>query len=491
MSVAQARKILIADPDLEAARSLSRVLRQRGFQVHYAADGSRALELSVLRHPDLALFDEGCRLIDARTFVQILRTNPRTEDIPVVLVSRAFEGDRARALRDGYLKKPFNLEEVLSRIENILRRVDAARELRGESKEIEGNFSQLPITDLLQILALNRRTGRLTVSRGGEQGEIHLREGRPVNARAGQVQGEKALFRLLGLTEGSFAFVPQAAIVPGRIQRSMEDALLEGMRQADEVSRLAASLPPRNARLVLAPQADLSSEQHPVTAQVVQLIREPRALSEVLDLAPANDLEVMAALATLMQKGVARIAEGEEKGKGPLLGPAEVHALRARLFRGRLSGKVGVAKVFVCSGTARSLRRLLSGLPGLFPVAGEPSALKSGFGTLGRLELSDALMVDLCALPLSEAARPLWRPFCTGAAGGLLLDTSEATLKLGRYLAQEIRVPLVAVGGEVPQALWGAPAGAAAVGDDLAEALRAVLVQSLNPARPATEEDPG
>jgi len=89
--MAQHRKILIADPDLEAARGLSKALRQRGYQVHYAPDGSRALEVAVLRHPDLILFDEGCRLIEAKTFSQILRTNPRTEDIPVVLTTAAFD----------------------------------------------------------------------------------------------------------------------------------------------------------------------------------------------------------------------------------------------------------------------------------------------------------------------------------------------------------------------------------------------------------------
>ena len=39
----------------------------------YAPDGSRALEVAVLRHPDMILFDENCRLLDARTFAQKVR----------------------------------------------------------------------------------------------------------------------------------------------------------------------------------------------------------------------------------------------------------------------------------------------------------------------------------------------------------------------------------------------------------------------------------
>ena len=71
------RKVLLADPDLASVRALTRALRQKGCQVYSARDGARALELAVLRHPDLVLFDRGCTVLDARTFVDILRTNPR------------------------------------------------------------------------------------------------------------------------------------------------------------------------------------------------------------------------------------------------------------------------------------------------------------------------------------------------------------------------------------------------------------------------------
>ncbi|HZA12965.1 MAG TPA: hypothetical protein VE618_00655, partial [Myxococcaceae bacterium] len=104
--MAQARQILIADPDLESVRLLTRALRERGHQVHYAPDGSRALEVAILRHPDLTLFDEACPLLEARAFVQIIRSNPRTADIPVVLTSSTLDPDRLRGFRDGALKKP-------------------------------------------------------------------------------------------------------------------------------------------------------------------------------------------------------------------------------------------------------------------------------------------------------------------------------------------------------------------------------------------------
>lgn len=483
--MAQQRNILLADPDLESVRQLSRALREKGYVVHYAPDGSRALEVCVLRHPDLTLFDESCQLLEAKTFIQILRTNPRTSDIPVVLTTASLDTDKIRGFRDGVLKKPFNIDEVLARIDHIFRRSEAAKDLKNES-EIEGTLSQLGIPDLLQILAMNKRSGRLTLMRGTERGEIHVGEGRPMNAKMGPVEGEKALFRLLAWNEGSFSFIPGPPPARPRINRGMDDALLEGMRQADEVARVLPSLPPRNARIHLAPEADLPKDQHPVTSQVVELLRQPRVLAELVDLAASTDLEVLTVLSTLMQKGVVRIAEGDgaEAATGPLLGPAEIHALRTRLFRGRPPVRTAVAKVFVCGNGPAVARRIITGIPRLLLVSAEPRAVQSGFGTLGRFEISEALHIDFCVLPPVEAARPLWRPFSASAIGALVLDDSEQATRVAKWLATELRVPLVVVGGQVPPALVNAPAGAMGVGNDLLEALRSLLVQSMNPVQP-------
>ena len=174
--MASARKILLADPDPATARALAPALRQRGFQVHTARDGSRALQITILRFPDLVIFDERCPLVDTRTFVRILRTNPRTERIPVILTGESDDPDRVRL--GTYLRKPFSEDEGLSRIDQVFRRVEAARAVSGESREIEGNLAQIPLVDLLQILSVNKKTGRLTVEREGEQAEIALRDGR-------------------------------------------------------------------------------------------------------------------------------------------------------------------------------------------------------------------------------------------------------------------------------------------------------------------------
>jgi CheY-like chemotaxis protein len=455
--MSRARKILLADPDAETVRSLARALRERGYQVSIAGDGSRALEMAVLRHPDLVLIDEACQLISARTFTQILRTNPRTEETPVIVTGASPDPERARGLRDGILKKPYNLDDVLGRVAHILHKLDAAREIKNETQEIEGSLKQMGVADLLQILGANRRSGALALEQGEVRGEINLVDGRPVNAHAGAVGGEKALFRLLRLREGSFAFTPGAYAGAARVQRGMEEALLEGMRQADEMAALLTVLPPLSARLQIAPEASLSRDLHPVTAEVVRWLAEPRALSEVLDLASATDFEVVAAVHALFQKGIARQAPpAEAQADGPLLGPAELHALRARVLRGRPAAKEAAGKVLLIADSQRRVKAFLERLSETPGYRLQRAPTPELIGTWARLELPDGLRLELFSIPGAEEARPLWRPFATGALGGIVLEGGPASARLSEFLARKARVPLLAtVEGELPAPLKG------------------------------------
>ena len=494
--MAQPRKILIADPDIQVVRQLARALRQRGFQVAYAQDGSKALEVSVLRHPDVILFDERCTLIEAKNFAQILTSNPRTADIPVVLTTSDSDITRKRELREGSLHKPYNLDEVISRIDHLCRRVEAARELKGDAREIEGGLSQLPLADLLQILSVNRRTGRLVLSNGHLRGELQLSSGRPVNARTAEVEGEKALFRLLSWKEGQFTFAPGPAPARTKIDRTMEDALLEGARQSDERERLLTNLPALNQIFGLSEGAAEPVDPHPVTAAVLDALERPTSLAEVLDLVDAPDLEVLSAFGALIERGVIRHAEGDIVA-APILSAAEVHALRGQLLRGKLGQGALVVKVAIVGGP-KAGRALLEGLPSVVAVATEPGCLRSGFGTLGRLEVSEGLKIDFMLLPLAEAARPLWRPFAHGVVGALVFDDSDASLRQAHFMGFDARVPLAMVAGaaaglfdrkQLPPLLRGAPRGIALVHEDLAAAVRVLLVSNLQPGGERATED--
>jgi DNA-binding response OmpR family regulator len=489
-----ARKILIADPDVATVRALAPALRQRGYQVHAARDGSRALQIAILRFPDLVLLDERCPLLDARTFVRILRTNPRTERIPVVITGEGIDDDHARL--GTFLRKPFNEDEVLARIEQIFRRVEASRAVSGESREIEGNLAQIPLVDLMQVLAVNRKTGRLAVEREGERAEIALDEGRVVDARLGPTAGEKALYRLLTRREGQFAFVQGAVDGEPRIDRKVEELVLEGLRQADEMARLLPLLPQPGDVIELAVlPAEIPAGLHAVTEEVVASLGVPRRFQEVVDRCGASDLEAARAVLALLERGYARRHAGApvEAEPAPLLAPYELHALRTRIAHGHASGPQTVGKIVLAGGDPQSRRDALvrfQTVPG-FQV--DPTA-PAAFGTLGRLTLGEGVRVDVTEIPGDRAQRPLWRPFASGAVGALVLLPADGAEPLLVELAKVLRLRIVACGPSdagVPEVLREAPAGFAYEGNDAAEGLRALLAGAAAgmPFRASTREE--
>jgi hypothetical protein len=333
--------------------------------------------------------------------------------------------------------------------------------------------------DLLQILSVNRKTGRLRIEREGERGEIVLSHGQVVDAQTGPVAGEKALHRMLGRREGQFSFHPGPVPAEGRIARRLDELLLEGLRQADELARMLPSLPAPKDRLELfVAAAEIPPGLHPVTAEVVRLLETPRTFAEVLDGAGATDLEAARAVSALVDNGYATRREGEPEPppEGRLLAPHVVHALRARIGRARARGGKPVGKVILAGGDAGARKGALArfaSLPG-WEAGGADGA---GFGTVGRLDLGE-VRVDVLALPGDRSQRPLWRPFAGGAVGVLVLLPAEGTESLLLDLTRGLRLPVVVTGPReeaVPEVLRDAPGGMAFEGSDPAEALRALL----------------
>ncbi|MGH3370192.1 MAG: response regulator [Nocardioidaceae bacterium] len=116
-------RALVVD-DSEVIRDLIAVnLELEGFDVARAEDGERAVELAVELDPDVITLDVMMPRLNGFDTLLLLRKNPRTEHIPVVMVTgRAQEADVERGAELGveaYLTKPFEpaeLVEVVTRL---------------------------------------------------------------------------------------------------------------------------------------------------------------------------------------------------------------------------------------------------------------------------------------------------------------------------------------------------------------------------------------
>ena len=123
-------KILIVDDEPEAVELVDFNLKQAGFEVLTAGDGAEALKKARSTLPSLVVLDLMLPEIDGLEVCKMLRRDPATSAIPIVIVTaKAAEIDRILGLElgaDDYITKPFSPRELVLRIKNILQRGRAA-----------------------------------------------------------------------------------------------------------------------------------------------------------------------------------------------------------------------------------------------------------------------------------------------------------------------------------------------------------------------------
>jgi DNA-binding NarL/FixJ family response regulator len=123
-----AKRILVVDDEAKLLRAVAVTLRGEGYEVTTARSGAEALVAVNASVPDLIVSDIRMPGMDGYQLARALRSNPRTELIPVVfLTAKGERKDRLAGIRtgaDAYLTKPFDPEELLAVVSNLMKRAE-------------------------------------------------------------------------------------------------------------------------------------------------------------------------------------------------------------------------------------------------------------------------------------------------------------------------------------------------------------------------------
>ncbi len=155
-------RILLAEDDERISEFIRRGLNAEGYGVTVARDGRQALEKGLREEYDLIILDLLLPVVDGRDICRQLRQAKLDTRILMLTVLDELE-DKVEGLRmgaDDYLTKPFAFDELLARIESLLRR-------RGEFQTEE---AELRVGDLV----LNRETRE--VQRAGKVIDLTAKE---------------------------------------------------------------------------------------------------------------------------------------------------------------------------------------------------------------------------------------------------------------------------------------------------------------------------
>ncbi|MGN0153342.1 MAG: response regulator transcription factor [Lachnospiraceae bacterium] len=148
MKKGNGKRLLIVEDDKEISQMLTSFLVENGYQVDCAYNGMEASAVMKQGKYDLILMDLMLPYKSGDDLIKELRTD---SDVPVIVLSaRSMMETRLEVLRlgaDDYIMKPFDLDEVLVRIEVVLRR---------SGKKLSEKLQQLTCRDLILDVEGNR-----------------------------------------------------------------------------------------------------------------------------------------------------------------------------------------------------------------------------------------------------------------------------------------------------------------------------------------------
>lgn len=149
-----ATNILLAEDEAVLGKLVKEAMESKGFTVQWAKNGSDALQAYKKEQPDICILDVMMPGIDGFTLAKQIRAI--NANIPILfLTARSQTSDVLKGYESGgndYLRKPFSLEELYLRINELLRRIKTTVSTDDIADEYKiGKYTFLPQAQLLSI----------------------------------------------------------------------------------------------------------------------------------------------------------------------------------------------------------------------------------------------------------------------------------------------------------------------------------------------------
>ena len=197
---------------------------------------------------------------------------------------------------------------------------DAKRELENvaqarrtsQQRTMSGSIEEVPLPDLLQLFGTSKKSGVLVIRTDDDVGRIYLKKGNIAYAIINDlddVQPLKSLYRMLTWQKGLFDLdPPEDRELPNEMNVTVQEILIEGMRQLDEFNRIRDELPDLAARVavcspLIPPLRDLKPEE----LDVLQLAHNYAVFETVLNKSLATDLETAEIVLKLIKATYLRV----------------------------------------------------------------------------------------------------------------------------------------------------------------------------------------
>jgi len=242
------KKILIADDNPRLLKLLELRFSQSGYAVFTAEKIKDAVVTAIITQPDIIITDVMMSEINGWEFKKLLVKIPNMVEIPFIfLTSTETLPDEFYAQDFGttdYMQKPYAFDNLLAKVEKNLRRHEERQKaLSPQAPPQSGTLNGMSLTDILQVLSMNKRNSTVKLVSGSKSGEIYFKEGRIYGAQTGSLNGENAVYELLSWESVNFWIGEDTESAEETISKDLHSLMVEGMKYCEGEK----NHPPKNA----------------------------------------------------------------------------------------------------------------------------------------------------------------------------------------------------------------------------------------------------
>ena len=154
------KKIAVIEDNKTNIKLIRYQLEMEGFDVHIEETGNAGLKMIKNQKPDMVILDIGLPDMDGFELCKTLRNDKITKDYPIImLTAKGEDRDKIEGLKlgaDDYITKPYNADELILRIKNLLTRSIKYKENNGfkKVKDLEVDYSKREVKVKGKIVSL-------------------------------------------------------------------------------------------------------------------------------------------------------------------------------------------------------------------------------------------------------------------------------------------------------------------------------------------------
>jgi len=410
----QALRILLVDDDFSTLEIIKTFLQEKHLVVQTAMNGKQALKLLPVFKPDIIISDVMMPIMNGFQLCEEVRKDPDslTRRIPFIFLSAIQSGQEVRTAfkhgADDYLFKPFTLKDLNQSINAVIDKLQLS-EQQALHNHLVGCLEEIPITDVVQIIEMERKQGILEITAvSGDRGQLHFKHGLIIGAWFGTYQGVDAATCLLSVKQGVFRYTSSPKLRSNMAPCASNTILLETARLIDELSEFTSHIPERTDVLQVH-SAAFAAGNPPFTDQDVSVLLEVigdtgMAYGELLKTAPLSRMKTEMLAAKLIAHGYLKVVSHTAAAAGVQPGSAKTRATAPRVSSIVISGcNKKIADWFLNLVSRQLLQQEL------------PNARCYGFAEFSVLSLPGGHELKLFSVRGEPRYHDVWQPFLSNS----------------------------------------------------------------------------